>query len=136
MSQENVELVRTVFDETRRRGDPTPRYLAEYFDAEVEFHDDPRAPEAGLYRGVEEVLAYWEQFIENFEEFKIEPEEFVDIGGERVLVLLIITTRGRGSSASVTMRIAWTFTVRDRLITRIEAFAEREEALKAAGLSE
>jgi ketosteroid isomerase-like protein len=136
MSEENVELVRTTFDETRRRGDPTPRYLAEYFDPEVEFQDDPRAPEAGLYRGVEEVLAYWDQFIENFDEFGIEPEDFVDIGGERVLVLLIITTRGRGSSASVTMRIAWIFTVRERRITRIEAFADRQEALEAAGLPE
>jgi ketosteroid isomerase-like protein len=34
------------------------------------------------------------------------------------------------------MQIAWIFTVRDRLITRIEAFADREEALEAAGLRE
>jgi ketosteroid isomerase-like protein len=111
MSEENVELVRTTFDEAGRRGDPTPR--AEYFDPEVEFHEDPRLPEAGIYRGVENVLRYWEQFIESSDEFVIEAEDLVDIGGDRVLVLLIITTRGRGSSASVTMRIAWIFTVRD-----------------------
>ena len=132
MSEENVELVRTTFE--TRPGDRTPR--AEYFDPEFEFHEDPRLPEAGLYRGVEVALAYWEQFIENFEEFTIEPEEFVEISGSRVLVPLMITTRGRGSSASVTMQIAWIFTVRDRLITRIEAFADREEALEAAGLRE
>ena len=125
-----MALVRTTFDETRRRGDPTPR--AEYFDPEVEFHEDPRLPEAGIYRGVGKVLDYWEQFIESFDEFVIEAEDFVDIGGGRVLVLLIITTRGRGSSAAVTMRIAWIFTVHDALITRIEAFADREEALEAA----
>src|SRR5262245_59204824 len=133
MSEENVELVRTTF-ETRRRGDPTPR--TEDFDPEFEFHEDPRLPEAGLYRGVERVLAYWEQFIENFDEFTIEPEDFVEISGSRVLVPLMITTRGRGSSASVTMQIAWIYTVRDRLITRIEAFADRDDALEAAGMSE
>ena len=88
MSEENVELVRTTFE--TRPGDRTPR--AEYFDPEFEFHEDPRLPEAGLYRGVEVALAYWEQFIENFEEFTIEPEEFVEIGGSRVLVPLMITT--------------------------------------------
>jgi ketosteroid isomerase-like protein len=134
MSQENVELVRGIYDEIRRRGDPIPR--AEYFDPEIEFHEDPRLPEAGSYRGFEEVRAYWKQFIENFDEFVIEPEEFVEIGGDRVLVLLIITTRGRGSSAAVTMRIAWIFTIRAALITRIEAFADRGVALKAAGLRE
>ena len=133
MSEENVELVRATFD-ARRRGDPIPR--SEYFAPEVEFHEDPRLPEAGIYRGVEEVLGYWGQFIENFDEFMIDPEDFVDIGGDRVLVLLIITTRGRGSSATVTMPIAWIFTVRDSLVTRIEAFADRNEALEAAGLSE
>jgi ketosteroid isomerase-like protein len=134
MSLENVKLVRTTFDETLRRGDRTPR--AEYFDPGVEYHEDPRLPEAGVYRGVEELFGYWEQFIENFDEFVIEPEDFVDIGGDRVLVPLIITTRGRGSSAAVTARNAWIFTVRDALITRIEAFADREEALEAAGLRE
>lgn len=109
---------------------------AEHFDPEFEFHEDPRLPEARLYRGVEEVLAYWTQFIENFDEFVIEPEDFVDIGGSRVLVPLMITTRGRGSSAGVTMPIAWIFTVRDRLISRIEAFADREDALEVAGLRE
>ena len=127
-----MELERTTFE--TRPGDRTPR--AEYFDPEFEFHEDPRLPEAGLYRGVEVALAYWEQFIENFEEFTIEPEEFVEISGSRVLVPLMITTRGRGSSASVTMHIAWIFTVRDRLITRIEASADREEALEAARLRE
>jgi ketosteroid isomerase-like protein len=135
MSQANVDLVRTTFDETRRRGDSTPRNLAEYFDPEVEFHEDPRLPEAGIYRGFKEVLDYWEQFIENFDEFVFEAEDFVDIGGARVLVLLIITTRGRGSSANVTMRIAWIVTVREARITRIEAFADRAEALEAVGLS-
>jgi ketosteroid isomerase-like protein len=134
MSQENVELVRTSFDETRRRGDPIPP--AEYFDPEVAFHEDPRLPEAGIYRGFEETMRYWQQFIENFDEFVIEPEDFVDIGGYRVLVPLIIRTRGRGSSATVTMRIAWIFTVHDALITRIEAFADRAQALEAAGLRE
>ena len=82
------------------------------------------------------MLDYWEQFTDNFDEFTIAAEDFVDIGGDRVLVLLIITTRGRGSFAAVTMRIAWIFTLRDALITRIEAFADRAEALEAAGLSE
>src|SRR5262245_29441320 len=116
MSEENVEIVRASF-ETRRRDDPIPP--AEYFDPEVEFHEDPRLPEARIYPGLEETMRYWQQFIENFDEFVFEPEDFVDVGGDRVLVPLIIRTRGRGSSATVTMPIAWIFTVHDALVTRI-----------------
>jgi hypothetical protein len=65
MSEENVEIVRRTFDKARRRGVPT----AMYFDPEVEFREDPRLPEARLYRGVEAVFNYWEQFVETFDEF-------------------------------------------------------------------
>ena len=72
----------------------------------------PRFPEAGVYRGIAAVRDYWGRFTENFDQFTFEVEDFVDIGGERVLVLSRLTTRGRGSGATVEVRPGWIYTIR------------------------
>jgi ketosteroid isomerase-like protein len=147
MSQENVELMRRVFDEASRRADPTGRAIDALdqdsmavvyasMAPEVEVHEDPRFPEAGIYRGVEAVRAYFERFAESFDEFRFEAEDFIELADDRVLVLFRLTTRGKGSGARVEAHPGWIYTIRDSLTARIEAFLSRDEALEAAGLSE
>jgi ketosteroid isomerase-like protein len=145
MSEENVEIVRRVFEEASR-SDPETKFdaldpdslavIVKYLDPDIEFHEDSRFPEAGVYRGVEAVRDYWGRFTENFDQFTFEVEDVVDIGGERVLVLLTLTTRGRGSGATAEVRPGWIYTIRDGLTVRINAIFDRDEALEAAGLSE
>ena len=145
MSEENVEIVRRAWTNASQ-ADPAIKLdaldpdaiaaIVESLDPEVEFHEDPRFPEAGVYRGVAAVRGYWDGFTENFEQFTFEVEDFVDIGEERVLVLLGLTTRGRGSGATVDVRPGWIFTVRNRRVARIDAIFDRNDALQAAGLLE
>jgi ketosteroid isomerase-like protein len=146
MSEENVETVRRVFDEASRRTDPTGRavdaldrdsmaVVYESMDPEVEVHEDPRFPEAGIYRGVEAVRCYFGRFVESFDEFSFEAEDFIGLEDERVLVLFSLTTRGKGSGARVQARPGWIYTIRDGRTMRIDAFLDRDEALEAAGLS-
>lgn len=147
MSQENVELMRRAFEDASGRGGPTAGALDaldadsmtvffENLDPEVEFHEDPRFPEAGVYRGIEALREYWGRFTGSFEEFGFEAEDFVDLGGDRVLILLRLTTRGKDSGARVEARPGWIFTIRNGLTVRIDAFLDREEALEAVGLRE
>jgi ketosteroid isomerase-like protein len=147
MSEENVELMRRVFDAASRRADPTGRavdaldhdsmaVVYKSMAPEVEVHEDPRFPEAGIYQGVEAVRGYFERFAESFDEFSFEAEEFIGLADDRVLVLFRLTTRGKGSGARVEARPGWIYTIRDDLTVRIDAFLNRDEALEAAGLSE
>jgi ketosteroid isomerase-like protein len=53
-----------------------------------------------------------------------------------LLVFIHVSAEGEGSGAPVDMRDAHELTVRDGLIVRLKVYADRTEALEAAGLSE
>jgi ketosteroid isomerase-like protein len=147
MSQENVDLMRRVFEKASGRAGPTAGALDaldadsmtvifKTLDPEIEFHEDPRFPEAGVYRGIEAVRDYWDRFGESFDEFSFEAEDVVDLEEARVLVLLRLRTRGRDSGATAESRVGWIYTIRDGLTVRIDAFLDRDDAVEAAGLRE
>ena len=145
MSKENVETLRRVWKDASLSDSPIkvdaldPNSVAVILKSlapEVEFHEDARFPEADIYRGVESIREYWEGFTGTFDQFVFEVEDLVDLGGDRVLVLLTLTIRGRGSGAAAEERPGWIFTVRDGLTVRIDAVFDRNDALEAAGLSE
>jgi ketosteroid isomerase-like protein len=145
MSKEAVEVLRRAFEDASRVTDPsggridvldpkTVEVVFDSFDPEIEFREDPRFPEAGVFTGTEAVRRYFNQFIENFDEFAFEAEDFIDLGDDRVLILFRFRTRGKGSGAKVEARPGWIYTVRDGKAVRIEAYFDQGEALEAAGL--
>jgi ketosteroid isomerase-like protein len=145
MTQEAVEVIRAAFEEASRVKDPAgrevdaldPETLAvvfDSFDPEIEVREDPSFPEAGLYRGIEAVRRYFTQFTESFDEFTVEVEDLIDVGGDRVLMLFRLRTRGKESGATVEAHPGWIYTIRDRKAVRIEAYLDRDEAFAAAGL--
>ncbi|HEX2467123.1 MAG TPA: hypothetical protein VHJ54_02855, partial [Solirubrobacterales bacterium] len=64
------------------------------------------------------------------------PERFFDVDDERVLVFVRVSATGHQSGAPVEIRAAHEFTIRDELVVRFKAYANREQALASAGLSE
>jgi hypothetical protein len=66
----------------------------------------------------------------------LEPERFFDVDDERVLVFVRVTAEGEGSGAPVEMRDAHELTIRDGVFVRWKVYADRAEALEAAGLEE
>ncbi|MGI8462094.1 MAG: nuclear transport factor 2 family protein [Solirubrobacterales bacterium] len=147
MSQENVEIAHRLLAEagkrSRRQGlvvdaldERSLSVIYASLDPAIEFHEDPRFPEAGIYRGVEACRQYLEQFVQSFDEFVFEAEDMIGLDDGRVLSLLRIKSRGKGSGASVELHAGWLFTFRVGHVVKIEAFLDREEALEAAGLSE
>jgi ketosteroid isomerase-like protein len=77
MSQENVEIVRAVYEAVGRGDLDTAN---SYVHPEIEFHTYVHAPEAGVYRGKEAVQKYNEGLFEQFESLRIELEELIDAG--------------------------------------------------------
>jgi uncharacterized protein len=70
------------------------------------------------------------------ESLKLEPERYFDVDHERVLVFVRVTAEGEESGAPVEMRDAHEFTIRDGVFVRWKVYADRADALEAAGLSE
>ena len=129
MSQENVEIVRTA-QQQFARGDFSWIEVADDFELVT-----PREnPDGGTYHG-EAARRWLMAWHDSFEEITIESTEMIDTGDE---VFAGILQRGRphGSSAVVEERSWQVVTLRDGVVTRVEAFLERAQALEAAGLSE
>jgi uncharacterized protein len=130
VSEQNVETVRRSWD-AFNRGD-----LDAFFTdtaEELEFEEDPTLPEAGIFRGRDEISAYIKSFQEGMADHRFEVEELRDLG-DGVLALLHETGRGTSSGIDVEQRSAFLYEFRDGVIVRVRAFLDRSEALARLGL--
>jgi ketosteroid isomerase-like protein len=131
MSHENVEVVRQLYQAMDARN---LEAVAELADPDVEWIPDSRVGQ-GPIRGRENIIRFFIDQAETFEEFRVETERFWDTE-DKVLVFVRTTGRGAASGAGFDIRIGHLWTLRDGLVVRGEGHANRDEALQAAGLSE
>lgn len=127
MSQENVEVVRKLFRTLERN---EAEALLQLFDEEVEW-----SPVEGNYHGIQGVGAAWTDWMESWDQHRIEPEEFIESGEDRVLAVIRLTARGEGSGMEIDQRFFQVYTVRKGKIVRMVEYVDRAPALEAAGLS-
>ena len=125
MSQENLELVRTIY---RLWGEnESARHL---IDPELEYVNPPYAVEAGTRLG-RRTLG---KIREVYPDFRVEPERFVDAGDE---IVVIGTARGTSASGlEAQWRQGYVWTVRDGKAVRFRWFNQPREALEAVGLAD
>lgn len=130
MSDRELELIRTAYDAGNRR-DWDAMFAHLHRDAEWE--SDPRVPNAGIFRGRDEVRRFIEDQDAPFESTVAEIERLIP-SGDQVVALVKVTRRMRGSTAEMEIRLAHLWTLRDGKFARVQSFAQRERALEAAGL--
>jgi ketosteroid isomerase-like protein len=132
MSQENVEIVATVY-ESWMRGD----YAAVFglFDPEVQWVPPPDVSSSGQRRGHEGVRRSMAGWMSYWDDYHFELRHLVDCGDD-VLAEGWQRARGRTSGVEVSEEIFSVWTVRAGLVVRQQMFRERADALEAAGLSD
>ena len=130
MSQENVERLRAVYSEWARGNFSAG---GELFAREVVF--EPVSDGRKACVGLEAVEAYMGEFLAQWNEFRVEAQEFVEFG-EAVLVTERQFGKGKSSGIETEMTFysAWTF--RGGLVVRARWETNRAAALEAAGLAE
>ena len=131
MSQENVEVVRAVFDAWNRGGlaDMAP-LLAE--DVEwLEVMGRPEAPGVAQ-RGRSRLESSLESLFDAWEQYRLEPQEVRECGDDRVVAVVREVARGRESKLEVASDWGYLVTVRGRKVTRVEAYRDPAQALEAA----
>lgn len=100
--------------------------------ADIEWHVDPQDPETTTHRGREAVKRYALGWIETMQ-ISLEVLELVDTG-DHVVSWVRISGRGATSGVPAEFHVAFVWTLRDRLIVRVQETQDRAEALEAAGL--
>jgi ketosteroid isomerase-like protein len=127
MPQANIEIVRRLIDAWNQR------------DLQAALEDmHPECEVRGVevrktLRGHDGLAAGFRDWFEAFEEFTIEPEDFIEHGGDRVLVPMRQRARGKGSGLEVEQRFYQLFTLRDGMVFRFEEYTEEADAWKALG---
>ncbi len=103
-------------------------------DIEFEFAD---GPEPGLWTGREAMSRRYGEWLSGFHGFRAEPEQYVEVDSNRILVLVHNSGRGRTSGVEFEQRtVANYFEVRDGLVTRLVLYWDRARALADLGLEQ
>jgi len=135
MAQENVELIRRLFEATAHRDSATVLSL---YDPEAEW--DVTRTHGGLmrhdiYRGHEGLRRYFREWDEVFDRPTYEVEELFDVGDDEVVSVVAVRGRGRESGVAVAWaQRAGLWKIRDAKIVSVIWFPNRDEALEAVGL--
>jgi ketosteroid isomerase-like protein len=129
MSQTNVEIIQR-HAEAFLSGDLEAALAAYALDV---VFDATLRPEGKIYRGRDQVLEGYREWVRMWDDWHLEMLEYVD-ADDRVLAIGRESGRGKGSGVQIDHLIYTLFTMRDGQITRWEAFLDRSEAYAAAGL--
>jgi ketosteroid isomerase-like protein len=136
MSEENVELVRRMYEAINRGDIAGAMALA---DPPQNFEFVPSGvliPDlSGVQAGPEGLRRLSEVFFNEFDALHVDVHELVDAGDQ---VYSSFTLRGRGKQSGVATSFdGWlVWTVTDGRVTRLLGFTDRDPALEAAGLAE
>jgi ketosteroid isomerase-like protein len=136
MSEENVEMVRSLFDALNRRDIEA---LLEELDPEVELR--PVLQTVMLWReptvstGHEGARNAFREWDDTFAEIRVEISEVRDLG-ERIVAIGRIRARGRGSGARVESPGGWVLDCKNCKAVLVRQYLDPKEALEAAGLRE
>jgi ketosteroid isomerase-like protein len=131
MSDSQVEALRAVYVELARGNFAA---MLPLLDPDVEWlwtSDQMGLTGDELYRGVEDVSRAMARWLRTWDSFAVDAEEFIE-SDDRIVVLVHMRARPRGSSADVESRQADIYTFRDGKIVRIEN-KPREEIREITG---
>jgi hypothetical protein len=134
VSQENVEIVRQIYEAAARRDAATVFAL---YDPDVEA-DNSRLQivgfmGGGIFRGHEGLRRMFREWHEAWENIKYDYDELIDAGDEHVISVVTRRGRGRASGVEVELPVALLWTIREGKVVRVVWFRTRDEALEAAG---
>ncbi len=130
---ENVEIMRRAYAALAEQG---VEAVFAFADPEFEATTPPSlATEPDTYRGHEGVRRWFGSFGDAMEGVYFEGQEFTSVG-DKVLVETTLHARGRTTGIEAEQRAFLLWTLREGMVTRVETFAERREAVEAAGLTQ
>ena len=126
--QDKVELVRMAIDAVNRHDLPTLDAMAS---EEFEFYSTFAASEGRAFRGRGGVRDYFDTLDEVFDEMRIEIEQITDAGEDRLVVVVRVTGRGKGSGASVEQRNGQVWRFANQRVVRIDSYINPTDAFDA-----
>jgi ketosteroid isomerase-like protein len=127
MPAANADIMRSAF-EAFARGD-LDGVLA-LCDPEIVLKDPQRT--GTTFRGSEGIRRFWQEWLENWQEYRVEPKEFEEHGDE-VLVRAEQSGRGRLSGIELRQDLFSVAHLRDGKVVEYRLYTNRDDALASMG---
>jgi len=127
---QNVELVRSIYA-PEGRGDFSSS--ADWAHPDIE-HVTVEGVDAGSVTGRGGLVRAVRNWLSDFDDVRVEAEEYRELDGDRVLVLNKFSGRAKRSGLQIDQRAAEVFEIHDGRVTRIVQYADRDRALADLGL--
>jgi hypothetical protein len=131
MSQENVDLVRSIYADWER-GDFT---RDDWADPAIELVR-PASLDGDMLTGRDASAGGWRAWLDAWEDFRAEAHEYRVLDAERVLVFGSMRGIGKLSGTSIDTKTVNVFHVNDRKVVRLVLYSNRDRALADLGLEE
>jgi ketosteroid isomerase-like protein len=132
MHQARLDLLRSVFNAIEPRD---VEVILDGLTDDIVIDASRRMVDPVEYVGHDGVRSYASFLAQTWRSQRVEPEEFIETGGNVVVVLRLVST-GRSSGVTVEARSAWVATFRENKIARLCAYQTRADALAAVGLGD
>jgi uncharacterized protein len=102
-------------------------------DEHIEWSEPAEFPGGGTYHGREGAKRYLAQSRTAWAEVVSEPEQFI-VHGDQVVVFVHARVRAKASNDWQDVKLADVYTFRDGKAVRMQAFADRQQALRSVGV--
>ena len=127
MANADLEALRRGY-EAWNRGDLSA--VLALVDPDIDWRPGEDAPESGERPGRAGFEEFIESWTESFDDLRIEPLEFVEVG-EHVVTVVRQRGRGHGSGVELTVETVHVWTIRDGVAVGWTAYRNRDDALQA-----
>lgn len=131
MSEENVERVREGYEFVDREHQPEFDLLH----PDIRWHTRADLPDTATHRGHDGAATLMAEWFGAFEDLRVDVEELID-AGDRVVAVLRLHGRVRGSAHEVDMSETHVLTMRDGKVSEVHEYPTKAEALEVVGLDE
>ena len=108
----------------------------QYFDPELVWVAPPDWLEDPIYRGHEGIRRLTEMWTSRFGDYRLEVEEFIDLGDDRFILLIHQVGEIPSTSDTIKQPVGWVVQMRDGKLARVEVFFSWEETKAAAGVAD
>jgi ketosteroid isomerase-like protein len=132
MGEADVKLFQSWVEQLAGADDPLAVWYEHIWAPDIDHRAIQGAPDdTGPIIGRDAMRAYLADWYEMFPDLEVVPDELVDGGPGRVIVVWHVTGTAKASTVPTDMRVAILYTIGDRRIVRGREYMTKDEALAA-----
>jgi ketosteroid isomerase-like protein len=125
LPRQDVKRLRRVYEAFNEGGVDA---ILEWIAPDITVRDRESGPDRDTHHGIVGIKELFDSMMEAFDELRFEPEEFIQVGQD-IVVVLRQHARGRGSGAQIEGKTAHVWTIEKGNPVALRIYRDKERAL-------